>query len=196
MPFFNGTFWLSYISLCIESMFMCDRIYIHVIFYWSASIYYLVQVIMTVQHRRGDAGDTSLLNASFSSLSSLISLQLFSRLFTFILNQALFRIVSPKTFGTAAIQFELLLSTILFISREGVRNALLRARPSDEGRIARANLALLPSILGIPLAIIAAVGYSQIAEYETRIQPGFELSIGIYALAAVVELLSEPMHTR
>jgi oligosaccharide translocation protein RFT1 len=152
---------------------------------------------MTVKHGRVHTEDASLLQASFSSVSALVALQLFSRLFTFVLNQALFRIASPKAFGTVAIQFEFLLSTLLFLSREGVRNALLRAWPSDdERRGARANLALLPSMLGIPLAIIAGVGYSLLAGHETTSQPGFTLSIGIYALAAVVELLSEPMHSR
>lgn len=73
----------------------------------------------------------SLLSKSLASASSLVLLQLFSRVFTFILNQALVRLVSPQVFGTAAIQFELLLSTILFLSREGVRNALLRASSSS-----------------------------------------------------------------
>ena len=68
----------------------------------------------------------NLLSATLSSASSLVFLQFFSRIFTFALNQALVRLASPQTFGTAAIQFELLLSTILFLSREGVRNALLR----------------------------------------------------------------------
>lgn len=74
---------------------------------------------------------SSLLSKSLASASSLVLLQLFSRVFTFVLNQALVRLVSPKVFGTAAIQFELLLSTILFLSREGVRNALLRATSSS-----------------------------------------------------------------
>ena len=69
----------------------------------------------------------SLLSATLASGSSLVLLQVFSRVVTFVLNQALVRLVSPQVFGTTSIQFELLLSTILFLSREGVRNALLRA---------------------------------------------------------------------
>ena len=61
-----------------------------------------------------------------SGLSALVLLQAASRILTFVLNQALVRLASPSVFGTAAIQFELLLSSILFLCREGVRLALLR----------------------------------------------------------------------
>jgi len=61
-----------------------------------------------------------------SGVSALVLLQAASRIITFLLNQALVRIASPSIFGTAAIQFELLLSSILFLCREGVRLALLR----------------------------------------------------------------------
>lgn len=62
-----------------------------------------------------------------SGASSLVLLQVLTRVATFVLNQALVRFSTPQVFGTASIQFELLLSSILFISREGVRLALLRS---------------------------------------------------------------------
>lgn len=61
-----------------------------------------------------------------SGVSALVLLQAASRVLTFVLNQALVRLASPAIFGIAAIQFELLLSSILFLCREGVRLALLR----------------------------------------------------------------------
>lgn len=128
-----------------------------------------------------------------------MALQLFSRLFTFALNQALFRLASPTAFGAAAIQLELLLSTILFLSREGVRNALLRTpqsgkSPTDDTLLKkrRSNLAFLPLLLGIPLALAASASYRQLAGHEIKAQPRFELTVAIYALAAVAELCSEP----
>ena len=68
-------------------------------------------------------------NASrfLAGASSLVLLQVLTRVATFVLNQALVRFSTPQVFGTASIQFELLLSSILFISREGVRLALLRS---------------------------------------------------------------------
>ena len=64
--------------------------------------------------------------------SSLVLLQVLTRVVTFFLNQILVRLSTPQVFGTAAIQFELLLSTILFLSREGVRLALLRSSNEEK----------------------------------------------------------------
>lgn len=140
-------------------------------------------------------GQSSLANAS-----SLVLLQLFSRAFTFALNQALVRLATPQTFGTAAIQFELLLSTILFLSREGVRNALLRSSVKSEKNGSNAmlmeNISLIPVFLGIPTSGLTALVYVQSASTTTASQPHFHLSVSIYALAAILELLSEPLYIR
>ena len=152
-----------------------------------------------------------LMQASLSSASSLMALQLFSRIFTFALNQATFRMASPVAFGIAAIQFELMLSSILFLSREGVRHALLRAwphriPPTNQVHVSQetcdspsspvTNVAFLPLFLGLPLAVSASFLYANIARDDTRSQPHFYLAISVYAAAAVMELLSEPMHNR
>jgi oligosaccharide translocation protein RFT1 len=59
---------------------------------------------------------------------SLIGLQLISRLLTFVLNQTLVRVASPEALGTASIQFDVLINTVLFFSREGVRGGLSRTQ--------------------------------------------------------------------
>lgn len=133
----------------------------------------------------------SLFKSSFSSASSLVALQFVSRLFTFVLNQALFRLASPQAYGTIAIQFELMLSTILFISREGVRNTLLRVNKQSPST---SNLSVLPLCFGIPLALATSFFYASSAGSEVRHQHYFNLSIAIYALAAITELMSEPLH--
>ena len=145
----------------------------------------------------------SLLSATIASGSSLVLLQLFSRIVTFVLNQALVRLVSPQVFGTTSIQFELLLSTILFLSREGVRNALLRASsssqkgesPSASGPLVT-NISLLPILLGIPTALGSALIYLNTSSSDTSSQPHFHTSVVLYVLAALFELLSEPMYIR
>jgi len=71
-------------------------------------------------------GSSILLSQAVSGAFFLSLLQIFSRLFTFTLNSILIRLTSPETLGFVSIQLELLLSTILFISREGVRLALIR----------------------------------------------------------------------
>lgn len=129
--------------------------------------------------------------SSIKAVSSLVALQLVSRLFTFALNQALFRLATPHAYGTAAIQFELLLSTILFLSREGVRNGSLRAKTRT---VAVTNISIIPILIGVPLAILAASSYVALAKHEVRRQAYFGGSVATYALAAVLELMSEPMH--
>ncbi|KAH7905716.1 Rft protein-domain-containing protein [Hygrophoropsis aurantiaca] len=142
------------------------------------------------------------MKASLSSASSLVGLQLFSRGFTFVLNQALLRLASPQAFGTAAIQFEFILSTILFLSREGVRNTLLRTWPSPDRpsnintAITSSNLATVPIFIGFPIAVATASLYSHLASKDTHNQPHFQLALVTYALAAIIELCSEPMHNR
>lgn len=140
-------------------------------------------------------GQSSLANAS-----SLVLLQLFSRTLTFGLNQALVRLATPRTFGTAAIQFELLLSTILFLSREGVRNTLLRSSTKDKKEDSNVtlteNISLIPVFLGIPISGITALVYVRSASTTTSSQPHFHLSVAVYALAAILELLSEPLYIR
>ncbi|CAH7667998.1 Rft protein-domain-containing protein [Phakopsora pachyrhizi] len=59
---------------------------------------------------------------------SLIGLQLISRLSTFVLNQALIRLVSPESLGRSSVQFEVLINTILFLSRESIRINLSRSQ--------------------------------------------------------------------
>ncbi|KAG2348602.1 Rft-1-domain-containing protein [Suillus weaverae] len=152
--------------------------------------------------------DGGLLNRSLTSLFSLMGLQLGSRLLTFVLNQALFRLASPQAYGTAAIQFELILSTILFLSREGVRNALLRAWPRnttihtqgstsyDDHMAALTNLSALPIILGLPVSLATAVTYATLASDDVCRQPHFHVALSIYVFAALSELFSEPMHNR
>lgn len=152
--------------------------------------------------------DGGLLKRSLTSLFSLMGLQLGSRLLTFVLNQALFRLASPRAYGTAAIHFELILSTILFLSREGVRNALLRAWPrnttihtqgstsNDDHVSALTNLSALPIILGLPVSLATAVAYATLASDDVRHQPHFHMALSTYVFAALSELFSEPMHNR
>ncbi|KAI0034726.1 Rft-1-domain-containing protein [Vararia minispora EC-137] len=145
----------------------------------------------------GEQESPRLLSASLSSASYLVLLQLFSRICTFILNQILVRLASPQTFGTASIQFELLLSTILFLSREGVRNAVLRSAPgkASQGQLVT-NISLLPVVFGIPASCIFSIIYITTSPAATRSQPYFVPSVATYAVAAAIELASEPLYIR
>ncbi len=133
----------------------------------------------------------ALRKSSIASLTALIGLQLFSRLFTFTLNQVLIRMASPEIFGAAAIQFELILSTILFLSREGIRTTILRVKNPGPASM---NLSFVPMVAGIPLAAAITWGYARYAKDELKVRPFFGEAVAVYALAAVLELLTEPFH--
>ena len=139
-------------------------------------------------------------NLLAASISSLVFLQVSSRAFTFILNQALVRLATPQTFGTATVQFELLLSTTLFLSREGVRTALLRQPKTTSSSSSSPNLvhniSLLPAYVGVPIAVALAVLYSATSAPAVRTQSHFHLSVSVYALAAAIELAAEPLYIR
>ncbi|CAE6445334.1 unnamed protein product [Rhizoctonia solani] len=140
--------------------------------------------------------DNDPVKGSVKSAYSLIGLQVLSRFATFTLNQLLLRLASPKVFGTAAIQLDLLLSTVLFLSREGVRNALLRVPREYSSSAEVKNVSTIPVLLGAPLAFGLTLGYRTIASPATRAQPYFDQAVSIYALAALVDLISEPLHNR
>ncbi|KAF5343598.1 hypothetical protein D9757_013689 [Collybiopsis confluens] len=140
-------------------------------------------------------------SSTASTLTSLMGLQLFTRLFTFVLNQALSRLASPAAFG---IYHSLL-------EREGVRGALLRVESAGPDRAsapqsgdktgtrnrngsAAMNVGFIPFIIGVPLAIGTSLLYITTASKETRVQPNFYSAVLVYVLAAIMELLAEPMH--
>ncbi|KAH8914939.1 Rft-1-domain-containing protein [Atractiella rhizophila] len=137
-----------------------------------------------------------------SSAVPLILLSATSRVLTFALNQSLLRVVSPAVLGTASIQFETLLNTILFLSREGVRGALIRrpfSSPSlspplavSETRIR--NTATLPLLLGTPVTLLLASLYLYTLPLSTISQPYFHPALALYLLSTLIELVTEPYY--
>lgn len=125
----------------------------------------------------------------------LLLLQLGSRLVTFTLNQALLSFTTPAAFGTATIQLEPLLNTVLFLSREGIRSALARSAPSSPksgNTNAVRRTSLIPLALGVPLAICGYALYHYSTSDAVRQQPGYVPTVLLYAFATCIELASEP----
>ncbi|KAH9022327.1 Rft protein-domain-containing protein [Lactarius pseudohatsudake] len=133
----------------------------------------------THHHVASTPSNSGLLAASLASVSSLVFLQLFSRIFTFVLNQALVRLATPQTFGTATVQFELLLSTTLPVPRGRVHRP---AAPAEERAVRPRPQHRAPAGLRRGSAV--------------RAQQHFHLSVSIYAFAAALELAAEPLYIR
>lgn len=137
-----------------------------------------------------------------SSARAFLLLQVGVRLLTFVLNQLLVRTVSPAVFGAANVQLELVLSIVLSLARDGVRAVVVRRQAAlSTPATVRAlhNLALLPVVCGGVLA--AGVG----AAYLWYMAPpalwaeggaALPVSVALYGLGALFELLAEPLHTR
>ncbi|KAK9464559.1 Rft protein-domain-containing protein [Lipomyces arxii] len=153
---------------------------------------------------------SSLIQHTAVGASFLILLQLFSKVLTFILNQALLRFLSPDRLGVSR-QLELLSSTILFFAREAIRLALQRQTTSPKPDIYRieggvvegtvsgvaqsvVNTGYIPFLFGMPLAMLLCVWYYfRGASKEVATLPYFKSVVVIYGFASLVELLSEPM---
>ncbi|KAF9435683.1 Oligosaccharide translocation protein rft1 [Entomortierella beljakovae] len=164
---------------------------------------------------------SSILSSSVQGASYLVLLQFVSRMLTFSLNQVLLRYTKAETLGIASVQLELLLNTILFLSREGVRCAAIRVsddpeeavepeseyndnksvstatlKPGSEAyKIQKlVNMVYAPIPVGALMTCLV-VGFflSHVDDESESKFPGYRLSIYLYGLSALIELLSEPM---
>jgi oligosaccharide translocation protein RFT1 len=142
------------------------------------------------------------------TLRSLIGLQVVSRLTSFGLNQSLVRIASPTVYGTAAIQFDLVRDTVLFLGREAIRGVVLRAHVSDprdqdkdavhpddgssSSRSQVLNLTLLAPLLGILVGLTVIPTYVSLLPKETTSQSVYTTSLCGYLVATILELSVEP----
>lgn len=133
-------------------------------------------------------------NARTASL--LVLLQLGSRLVTFSLNQALLSYTTPAAFGTAAVQLEPLLNTVLFLCREGIRGAVARQPRDSISSTEVIKLSLLPLALGLPLTLAGFCLYASNTSPAVYQQQFFATSVLVYGLSTVIELGSEPYFNR
>ncbi|KAK4096964.1 Rft-1-domain-containing protein [Parathielavia hyrcaniae] len=138
--------------------------------------------------------------------SLLILLQVVSRAITFVANQVLLRFLTAQLLGVST-QLEVYYLSVIFFARESLRVAIQRqdsldfsspdqdhnGAKRDTSAQAAVNLGYLSITLGVPLAFLFGWLYlSSLSANTLAAAPNLVLSLYIYALAAVVELLSEP----
>jgi hypothetical protein len=161
-----------------------------------------------------DAADATgaLVARSARGATYLMAVVAAQRLLTFGLNALLIRSVSPEVLGFAGSDMELLLSTILFLSREAARLVALRAPlgalsvqrgGSGVARQQLVNLAWTPVPLGAALAVAAAAVFARRAAAaaaggkdgapsSSSSLAGEAAGVAAYCLASLVETLGEP----
>jgi len=93
----------------------------------------------------------------------MMALVLFQRLLNFGVNQLLLRRVDPNVLGLTLGRCDLVLSSTLFLGREGLRLALVRQSPGSakepRARQTLVNLAWLSAPLGLGLSVAVALAY-------------------------------------
>ena len=117
------------------------------------------------------------------------------KLVTFVFNTLLVRKTHPSIFGVAAVQLELLLSTLLFLSREGVRLAVMKESSSTKND--RQNLV---NISWLPAVMLMAVGGCVTGYMVTNVLPDDSqnhssvsiIVVFLYCAGALLECFSEP----
>lgn len=142
-------------------------------------------------------------NLILSGAKWIMLVNVLQRIMTFILNQSMISWTSPEVFGMAAISLELLLSSLLFLSREGIRLACLRETaliPDDRQRIV--NLSWVPSIILVSMLMTLWVFQSKInifSKYSTptltatSVLEKFDVDILLmYCSGALLEVMGEP----
>ncbi len=160
----------------------------------------------------------TILVKSAQGATFLILLQIGSRALTFIVNQVLLRYLSPEVLGVST-QLELFATSVLFFARESLRVALQRQHHHDDqsdaakekgkggdresnvrawnhGLAIRAqevvNLSYLAIALGLPLTYVLARLYLRNASNAVLSTEYIYMSMNVYAIATILELLAEP----
>ena len=144
--------------------------------------------------------EPTMTSSSYRMLAAATSIMAFNvvqRIITFVLNQVMISRTSPEVFGMAAISLELLLSTLLFLSREGIRLACLREKViSVTARQRLINLSWIPSLSLVTVVMSLLVLRSLWTTNNTEIMKplgAFQLDIVLmYSLGAFLELCGEP----
>ncbi|KAJ1939453.1 Oligosaccharide translocation protein rft1, partial [Linderina macrospora] len=115
------------------------------------------------------------------------------------MNVVIVKLAGIASYGVASVDFELLLSTLLFISREGMRNALLRVesdppahrnsrqKPGVKDQLL-INASLVPIGLGMVMANLVFLVFKSTSDSD------WKTAIVIYIIAGWVELCVEPLY--
>jgi len=126
------------------------------------------------------------MSSLFSNASWFLIINVLQKLITFVCNQLMISRTNPEILGKAAIQLELLLSTFLFLSREGIRLAVLRITVHSARDLQSiVNVSWIPSCMIVLFTIMIRIFYDRTIDNNIRI-------VYMYSFAAFVECLAEP----
>ncbi|XP_046880632.1 protein RFT1 homolog [Hypomesus transpacificus] len=130
-----------------------------------------------------------------STLASYnVLLQVMFRVLTFLLNAFTLRFVSKELIGVVNVRLTLLYSTLVFLSREAFRKACLSGSGTDPNWRQVINLLWLTLPLGVLWGSLLVCVWLWLLEVpDPQAIPHYSPAVGLFALAAVQELLAEPL---
>ena len=138
-------------------------------------------------------------NTTSNLLGALLVIALFQKFITIFVNQAIISFSDTETLGFANVQLELLLSTVLFLSREAFRLTFL----GYSGKIPKVKfmskyflISSIPSLICATLSILACYKWSDILASQEQVnlrRRSAEItSIILFCIGGFFECLSEP----
>jgi len=124
-------------------------------------------------------------------VKALMVSQLSTRLLSFSLNLIVARMLTPEEFGLVAVKFHLFNTTILLLSREGLRRGcLVSSGASTEAAAGVLPTAVLVIPVGLAITLIVSASCWLLGEQAA----GSQSLIAIQGAAACAELLGEPLY--
>ncbi|KAF2077240.1 hypothetical protein CYY_001429 [Polysphondylium violaceum] len=136
------------------------------------------------------------LSKTISGAFYLIALQIISRLFTFVLNILMVTSVDTNILGVYSVQYQLLSSTILFLSRESIRRSCSRIDISSS----KSNFQSVvnTSWLIIPIGMILSISIENffLINTEDSIKgiENYYSGLRLFTYSSMIELASEPLY--
>uniref|UniRef100_A0A8C9SYL4 Protein RFT1 homolog n=1 Tax=Scleropages formosus TaxID=113540 RepID=A0A8C9SYL4_SCLFO len=133
------------------------------------------------------------LKSAATSASYNVLLQVVFRVLTFLLNAFTLRFVSKELLGVVNVRLTLLYSTVVFLSREAFRRACLSGGTEQNWRQI-INLLWLTLPLGSLWAFaLGSVWLWLLEAPDSHSVPHYAPAVGLFGLAALQELLAEPL---
>ncbi|XP_069045729.1 man(5)GlcNAc(2)-PP-dolichol translocation protein RFT1 [Lepisosteus oculatus] len=131
---------------------------------------------------------------SVTALASYnVLLQVLFRALTFVLNAFTLRFLSREVIGVVNVRLTLLYSTVVFLSREAFRRACLSGSAQQNWRQV-VNLLWLTVPLGVLWSVLLGAVWLWLLESpDPDAIPHYPAAVALFALAAVQELLAEPL---
>ncbi|KAL2650675.1 hypothetical protein R1flu_018803 [Riccia fluitans] len=133
----------------------------------------------------------------FRTFQHLLVSRVLSRLITFLLRLLVARRLNPDEYALSAIQFHLLTTTVLFISREGFRRGCLRSTGGDGPSRSDVN-AKIASVawLTVPLGTTLCISACSFVLWWQRQHTSrdYVWSVWLHGVGVLFEIWSEPVY--